>query len=84
MNTENHILDILQLHEYGMAIGQSLEYKKSCDLFLKILLKRKNLNAAWILEDIKDTLLTTYAIPQGNEVSKVYTSQLKEVLSLSQ
>ena len=81
MNTENHILDILQLHEYGMAIGQSLEYKKSCDLFLKILLKRKNLNAAWILEDIKDTLLTTYAIPQGNEVSKVYTSQLKEVLS---
>lgn len=80
MKTENHIIDILQLHEYGMAIGQSLDYKKSCDLFLKILLKRKNLNAAWIIENNQDTLLTTYAIPHGEQVDKVYTADLKKFL----
>lgn len=78
MKTENHIIDILQLHEYGMAIGQSLDYKKSCDLFLKILLKRKNLNAAWIIENNQDTLLTTYAIPHGNQVDKACTTDLKK------
>ena len=67
MKTEHHILDILQLHEYGMAIGQTLEYKKSCDLFLTLLLKRKNLNAAWIIEKQDAQLLTTYAIPIGNK-----------------
>lgn len=80
MKTENHIIDILQLHEYGMAIGQSLDYKKSCDLFLKILLKRKNLNAAWIIENNQDTLLTTYAIPHGEQVDKEYTADLKKFL----
>ncbi len=75
MKTENHILDILQLHEYGMAIGQSLEYKKSCDLFLTLLLKRKNLNAAWIIEKRSDQFVTTYAIPLGNKKETKMPSQ---------
>lgn len=69
MKIENHILDILQLHEYGMAIGQSLDYRESCDLFIKLLLKRKNLNAAWILEKKKDAYHSTYAIPLGDKIA---------------
>lgn len=68
MKIENHILDILQLYEYAMAIGKSLDYKESCDLFLKLLLKRKNLNAAWILESKDNMLQSTYAIPFGEEI----------------
>lgn len=69
MKIENHILDILQLHEYGMAIGQSLDYRESCDLFIKLLLKRKNLNAAWILEKKDEGFQSTYAIPLGQKTS---------------
>lgn len=68
MKIETHILDILQLYEYAMAIGKSLDYKESCDLFLKLLLKRKNLNAAWILESKDNMLQSTYAIPFGEEI----------------
>jgi len=68
IKVENHILDILQLHEYGMAIGQSLDYRESCDLFIKLLLKRKNLNAAWILEKKEDVYESTYSIPLGDKI----------------
>ncbi|APY08078.1 hypothetical protein BWZ20_07095 [Winogradskyella sp. J14-2] len=68
MKIEDHILDILQLYEYAMAIGKSLDYKESCDLFLKLVLKRKNLNAAWILESRDNVLKSTYAIPLGKEI----------------
>lgn len=69
MKIENHILNILQLYEYAMAIGKSLDYKESCDLFLKLVLKRKNLNAAWILEKADKSLETTYAVPAGKKLN---------------
>jgi signal transduction histidine kinase len=69
MKIENNILDILPLYEYAMAIGQSLDYKESCDLFLKLILRRKNLNAAWILERNKNQLTSTYSIPLGKKVT---------------
>lgn len=65
MKIENHILNILQLYEYAMAIGKSLDYKESCDLFLKLVLKRKNLNAAWVLEQHDSKVKSTYAVPAG-------------------
>lgn len=68
MKKENHILDILQLYEFSMAIGKSLDYKTNCDLFLKLILKRKNLNAAWIIEKEKNTLNSTYSIPLGKTI----------------
>ncbi len=54
MKIENHVLEILQLYEYAMAIGKSLDYEKNCDLFLKLILKRKSFNAAWIIESDDD------------------------------
>ncbi len=69
IKTENYIIDILQLHEYGMAIGQSLDYKESCDLFIKLLLKRKHLNAAWILEKKENVYQSTYSIPLGDKIA---------------
>ena len=69
MQIENHVLNILQLYEYAMAIGKSLDYKESCDLFLKVVLKRKNLNAAWILEPNEYKLKSTYAVPTGVEIN---------------
>jgi len=69
MKIDNNILDILPLYEYAMAIGQSLDYKESCDLFLKLILRRKNLNAAWILEKKEHQFVSTYAIPIGKNIS---------------
>tara|TARA_Y100000588_G_scaffold392855_1_gene506392 strand:+ start:16086 stop:17252 length:1167 start_codon:yes stop_codon:yes gene_type:complete len=80
MKIENHILDILQLYEYAMAIGKSLDYKESCDLFLKLILKRKNLNAAWILEPKGKLLHSTYAIPFGKEISIKKDQPISEFL----
>ena len=68
MKVENHILEILQLYEYAMAIGKSLNYKESCDSFLKLILKRKSLNAAWILEPHNNVLKSTYALPFGKDI----------------
>ena len=68
MKVENHILDILQLYEFAMALGKSLDYKESCDGFLKLLLKRKHYNAAWILEVDDEYYTSAYAIPAGNEI----------------
>ncbi|WP_411893324.1 sensor histidine kinase [Winogradskyella sp. A2] len=80
MKIENHVLNILQLYEYAMAIGKSLDYKESCNLFLKLVLKRKNLNAAWILEHDKSAIRSTYAIPFGIEVKSSYNDPLREML----
>jgi signal transduction histidine kinase len=76
MNIENHVLNILQLYEYAMAIGKSLDYKESCNLFLKLVLKRKNLNAAWILELGENKVHSTYAIPAGVEINVTYNEAL--------
>ena len=80
MKIENHILSILQLYEYAMAIGKSLDYEKSCDLFLTLLLKRKNLNAAWILEKKNDQFFSKYSIPYGKEVKVKVNDQLLSIL----
>ena len=80
MKIENHILDILQLYEYAMAIGKSLDYKENCDAFLKLILKRKNLNAAWILEKQNDQLVTTYSIPSGQVIKTKIDVELKQEL----
>ncbi|WP_282041590.1 sensor histidine kinase [Winogradskyella flava] len=80
MKIENHILDILQLYEYAMAIGKSSDYKESCDLFLKLLLKRKNLNASWILEKNENHLQSSYSIPLGDEVKKEQNASIATVL----
>lgn len=69
MKIENHVLEILQLYEYAMAIGKSLDYEENCDLFLKLILKRKSLNAAWIIESDDNLLKSTYAIPLGKEIN---------------
>ena len=81
MKIENHILSILQLYEYAMAIGKSLDYKESCDLFLRLVLKRKNLNAAWILEETQGTLNSTYAIPSGFQIKETINSEIETLLS---
>ena len=74
---ENHITTILQLYEFSMAIGKSLDYKESCDMFLKLILKRKNFNAAWILEKEDSMILSTYAIPIGKSIQLKFDSNLK-------
>jgi signal transduction histidine kinase len=77
MMVENHITTILQLYEFSMAIGKSLDYKESCDMFLKLILKRKNFNAAWILEKEDSMILSTYAIPIGKSIQLKFDSNLK-------
>lgn len=68
MKIENHILSVLQLYEFSMAIGRTLNYEDACDQFLKIILKRKNLNAGWILEYKDDTLDLSYSLPLGKAI----------------
>ena len=67
-------------YEYAMAIGKSLDYKDNCDAFLKLILKRKNLNAAWILESRNDKLVTTYSIPSGQLIKTSVGADLKHEL----
>lgn len=80
MKIENHVLNILQLYEYAMAIGKSLDYKESCDLFLKLVLKRKNLNAAWILERHENRLKSKYAVPAGVEINRHLYPELASLI----
>ncbi len=70
MESGNQILDILRLYEYSMSIGKSLDYYSNCDSFLKLLLKRKNLNACWILRLDQNNLITEYSIPYGDHSTK--------------
>ncbi|NRB60284.1 MAG: GHKL domain-containing protein [Winogradskyella sp.] len=67
MKIENHILTILQLYEYAMAIGKSLDYNESCNNFIRLILKRKNLNAAWILSNENNKYVCKYSIPFGRK-----------------
>ena len=74
MKIQNHITSILQLYEFSMAIGQSLDYEKNCNLLLTLILKRKNLNAAWILVKENNKLKSTFALPNGKAVEVDSTS----------
>lgn len=80
MKIENHVLEILQLYEYAMAIGKSLDYEKNCDLFLKLILKRKSFNAAWIIESDDNVFRSTYAIPLGKEIKIKTNGMIKNLL----
>lgn len=81
MKIENHISDVLQLYEFSMSIGKSLDYKETCDSFLKLILKRKNLNAAWILEREDQNLISTYALPLGKQIRVVPDNAVTELLN---
>jgi len=81
MKIENHIQDILQLYEFGMTIGKTVNYKESCDSFLKLLLKRKNLNAAYILEHNDEFIKSTYSIPLGENINVPFTDAIKNKLT---
>lgn len=62
-NTEKHILDILQLYEYAMSVGKSLDYQENCNQFLRLVLKRQSLNACWIIKPIQSHLVCQFSIP---------------------
>lgn len=70
MNTTKNIADILQLYEFSMSIGKSLDYRKNCDNFLKTLLARKNLSACCIVRKIENQLNTLYCYPAYKEKDK--------------
>lgn len=77
MKLENHISDILQLYEYSMSIGKTLDYNQNCDQFLKLLLKRINFNACWILKKKSNTYTSQYSIPVGDAIVIEYSQQLE-------
>lgn len=68
MQIQNHILEVLQLYEYAMAIGKSLDFKDNCESFIKLLLKRQNLNAAWVLKEKENYFETVYSLPKGTSL----------------
>lgn len=80
MKIENHVLAVLQLYEFSMATGKSTNYKECCDIFLRLVLKRKNLSAAWIIEKSDETVLSTYAIPNGESIRKKSTIRINKFL----
>lgn len=81
MDKTNQILDILRLYEYSMSIGKSLDYFENCDLFLKLLLKRKNLNACWILRQQEKILIKKYSIPFGSQLKKEVGQNIHDFLN---
>jgi len=84
MKIENHILNILQLYEYAMSVGRTLDSKENCDTFLKLLLKRKDLNACWILSQRDGNLELMYSLPVGKKVKVSTNKMLKQWLDSSQ
>lgn len=78
---ETEILDILQLFEYSMSIGQSLDYNKSCSQFLKLILKRNDLNASWILKRTENGLQSTYALPTGEPITNLNNNKIEDLLN---
>lgn len=81
MEKDNQILDVLRLYEYSMSIGKSLNYNENCNTFLKLLLKRRNLNACWILKlNKKKNFIKKYSVPYGNKVSADLNPRLTEFL----
>ncbi len=81
MNTGNQILDILRLYEYSMSIGKSLSYHENCDQFLKLLLKRRDLNACWVLRQHKNQYINEYSIPLGNQRQYSLSPELVKFLN---
>ena len=73
-NTEKHILDILQLYEYAMSVGKSLDYQDNCNQFLRLVLKRQSLNACWIIKPIKSHLVCQFSIP-SHEITRLKTNE---------
>ncbi len=80
MEKENQILDILRLYEYAMSIGKSLNYQTTCDDFLTLLLKRRNLNAGWILSEHDGRFFKEFSIPQGTTLNKKLPKELERFL----
>ncbi|SEL66239.1 His Kinase A (phospho-acceptor) domain-containing protein [Aquimarina amphilecti] len=65
VNINKHIADILQLHEYSMSIGRTLDFDKNCDNFLKLLLARKNLSGCCVISKKEDEYIRSYSYPVG-------------------
>ena len=65
VNINKHIADILQLYEFSMAIGKTLDFQKNCDNFLKLLLARKNLSGCCVISKEGDDFTRSYAYPEG-------------------
>ena len=63
MDIRKNIASILQLYEFSMSIGKSLDYQKNCDNFLTLLLARKNLTGCCILQKNKDQYEKLYSYP---------------------
>lgn len=80
MEKGNQILDILRLYEYSMSIGKSLSYFENCDQFLKLLLKRRDLNACWVLRQNKNNFINEYSIPLGEQRRYVLSPELNSFL----
>ncbi|MFC5048522.1 ATP-binding protein [Aquimarina hainanensis] len=91
------ISNVLQIYEFSMAIGNSLDYQTNCENFLKLVLARKNLSACWILKKEVNGYLPQYSYPsyisnslpsvEEEEVSSFFshqvlaTEQIPEVIS---
>lgn len=80
MEKGNQILDILRLYEYSMSIGKSLSYHENCDQFLKLLLKRRDLNACWVLRQNKKKYVNEYSIPLGSQRQYELSPEILEFL----
>lgn len=80
MEKGNQILDILRLYEYSMSIGKSLSYHENCDQFLKLLLKRRDLNACWVLRQNRKRYVNEYSIPLGNQRKYELSPKIQEFL----
>ncbi|WP_405205092.1 ATP-binding protein [Aquimarina sp. LLG6339-5] len=65
VNINKHIADVLQLYEFSMSIGKTLDFDKNCDNFLKLLLARKNLSGCCIISKEEDQYLRSYSYPAG-------------------
>ncbi|MEB1805879.1 MAG: response regulator [Bacillaceae bacterium] len=92
MNKSNHLSTILQdislLYELSLNIGNSLEFKKECSSFLKILMSRKNLSYAsiWLREDNKGPHKLAYAYPEyfiGQSVTDDFAYLNQQVITVS-
>lgn len=78
--TNQNILDILQLYEYSMSIGRSLDCDENCNQFLRLVLKRKNLNACWILECEENSIKSIYSLPKAEKSKKILDSKINDFL----
>ncbi len=78
---DSQVLDILQLYEYSMSIGKSLDYDENCNHFLKLILKRNDFNAGWILKKKQDSFSTKFSLPKGDPVLNITDTKLHHFLS---